>query len=423
MRRPFFAICVCVFAAGTTWGQTPSAADQAQTVKALLERIEKLEKRVEELEGRPAARPVAVMTEAKFVLPASTEPGAAVPSAEKKQEPVDHAEHVAARQMDERFPSLQWRGFADVDFSATNQKGTFSGFNLGQFDLQITSALAKKISYFAEITFTAQPAGYALEVERTLIRYDYNDYFKLSFGRYHTPINYWNTAFHHGAWLQTTITRPEMAQVGGRFIPIHFVGLLAEGRVPSGRLGLNYNVGIGNGRSSILSRAGDAGDVNNNRAWLVNIFARPARFYGLQVGGSIYGDELSPTSGPIVRELITSAHIVWTKETPEFLSEFANIRHRNTQTGQIINSQAFYVQVGYRLPWFEKRWKPYYRFEHIHLPLSEPVLNVPNLVESTVGLRYDISQFAAFKAEYRNFRRLITQPRVEGVFFQTAFTF
>jgi len=38
-----------------------------------------------------------------------------------------------------------------------------------------------------------------------LIRYDYNDFFKLSFGRYHTPINYWNTAFHHGLWLQTTI--------------------------------------------------------------------------------------------------------------------------------------------------------------------------------------------------------------------------
>ena len=46
--------------------------------------------------------------------------------------------------------------------------------------------------------------GFNIELERLIIRYDLNDYFKVSFGRYHTPINYWNTAYHHGAWLQTS---------------------------------------------------------------------------------------------------------------------------------------------------------------------------------------------------------------------------
>src|SRR5213075_2706220 len=112
----------------------------------------------------------------------------------------------------------------------------------------------KKVSYFGELSFTAQPAAYEVQVERSIIRYDYNDYFKISFGKYHTPISYWNTAYHHGAWLQTTTSRPDMIQVGGSFLPVHFVGALAEGTLPSGPLNISYDAALGNGRSSVVSR-------------------------------------------------------------------------------------------------------------------------------------------------------------------------
>jgi hypothetical protein len=299
-----------------------------------------------------------------------------------------------------------------------------SGFNIGQFVLHFASPLSRKVSYFGEVSFTAQPTAYELQVERTIIRYDYNDYFKISLGKYHTPIGYWNTAFHHGAWLQTTISRPQMVQFGGTFIPVHFVGMLAEGNLPSGGLGLGYNVGIGNGRSSILSKAGDSGDVNDNRAWVAEVFARPTRFYGLQFGGSVYRDKLTPQPGQNFDETITSAHLVWTKEHPEFLSEFANVHHHDVLSGKDYNSQAFYIQLAYRLPWQGNKWKPYYRFEYIHKPESDPVfLVVSDLVGSTLGVRYDISNYAAFKGEYRNSRIGVDEPRVNGAFFQTAFTF
>jgi hypothetical protein len=329
--------------------------------------------------------------------------------------------------METHYPSLQIRGFGDLNFSATDQRGTTSGFNLGQLDLHLASALSRKVSYFGEITFSAQPTGYTVEVERNIIRYDYNDYFKLSFGRYHTPIGYWNTAYHHGSWLQTTISRPEMVRFGGTFIPVHFVGFLAEGNIPSGGAGLGYNVGVGNGRGSIISRPGDAGDNNNNRAWVANLYSRPARLYGLQMGVSVYRDKITV---PVVggnpnnfREWISAAHIAYTKESPEFLAEFANVNHRNLLTNLITNNQAYYVQIGYRLPWFEKTLKPYYRFEHTHMSLSEQVLTNQDLVQSILGVRYDITSYASFKGEYRNTMRLPTDPRVNGVFFQTDFTF
>ena len=406
--------------------QTPNSADTAETIRALLARIDRLEKRVADLEGTAGA--------ARVEPPAVTASVAQPSNLSPQPPPGSHDDHLAATEAAQSAPQaplLKLSGFSDVDFSATDQHGVKSGFNEGQFTLHTASALSKKVTVFGELTLTARPdagtgtppaTGFNAEVERIVIRYDQSDYFKVSFGRFHTPINWWNTAFHHGAWLQTTAARPEMVQFGGKFIPVHFVGGLIEGAVPAGGLHLNYNVGVGNGRGSILSRAGDAGDVNNNRAWLVNLFVKPDRLFGLQAGGSLYRDKIGVGTRNF-DEWISSAHLVWAKENPEFIAEFANVNHTETGRPGSFNSQAFYVQLGYRLPEFGQRWKPYYRWEYIHMPSSDPVFTgIPDLAGSTLGMRYDITTFSAFKLEYRNLRRP-GLPRINGVFAQTSFTF
>jgi phosphate-selective porin O/P len=427
MHRPLLFCTALLLTAAVAWGQSPPAPDQTEQIRILLERVQELEKRVADLEMRPPAGGTAVLTAASAPAPPKPESSEAPVSPAQAHQHESTESQTAVRQMETHYPSLQIRGFGDLNFSATDQKGTTSGFNLGQLDLHLASALSRKVSYYGEITFNAQPTGYTVEVERNIIRYDYNDFFKLSFGRYHTPIGYWNTAFHHGSWLQTSISRPEMVRFGGTFIPVHFVGFLAEGNIPSGGAGLAYSAGVGNGRGSIISRPGDAGDDNNNRAWVANLYARPAKLYGLQMGVSVYRDKIKPApplpSGSDFREWITAAHIAYTKESPEFLAEFANVHHQNVLTNFVTNSQAYYVQVGYRLPWLEKALKPYYRFEHTHMPLSEQVLTNQDLVQSILGLRYDITNYASFKSEYRNTKRLPTDPHVNGVFFQTDFTF
>ncbi|MHB8500328.1 MAG: hypothetical protein ACYDCG_10045 [Candidatus Acidiferrales bacterium] len=436
MHRGLVITVLLVFAAGSAWGQSPPPnEDQAEQIKALLERVAQLEKRLAEVEAKQAAAgeatpnanvsaaavsPTMSPAEAPTPKPAPVETAATVQAAHTMERQVDQA---AVRQLEPHYPSLQIRGFGDADFSATDQKGTKSGFNLGQLDLHLASALSQKISYFAEMTFNAHPTGYTVEVERSIIRYDYNDFFKISFGRYHTPIGYWNTAFHHGAWLETTIDRPEMVRVGGTFIPIHFVGFLAEGNIPSGGLGLAYSVGVGNGRGDIISRPGDAGDNNNNRAWVANLYARPVRLYGLQFGASVYRDKITFADGRNFREWISSAHLVWTRGAPEFLAEFANVNHHQIFTNVSTNNPGFYVQLAYRLPWLENTLKPYYRFEYLHTPENEAVFTNLDLVESIFGLRYDISSYAAFKSEYRRASRQPGTPTINGLFLQTSFTF
>jgi len=204
-------------------------------------------------------------------------------------------------------PNLHIAGFGDINYSATKHLEGARGFSLGQFVLHMSSELSPRVSFFGELSFTARtdagsggppPAtGFNAEVERMSIRFDHSDKLKVSLGRYHTPINYWNTAFHHGQWLQTTITRPEMIQFGGRFLPVHFIGALAEGVTPAGGLNLNYQLGVGNGRNSVISRAGDPGDVNGNRAVLATAFVKPDQLYGLQAGGSVYADKITLSSG------------------------------------------------------------------------------------------------------------------------------
>jgi hypothetical protein len=420
-------------------GQTADPATR-ELIERLMNRIDTLEKRVAELEKEsPTAKAVAAQPPAPAPAPAALTPGPAVAHAHD-QPPVPELTPDAQPV----YPSLKIAGFGDIDFSASNLHGPsggfgaqtllnqHSGFEEGQFVLHLTSALSSKVTVFSELTLSARsdagtgtpPApGFNPEVERLILRYDLDDYFKISFGRYHTPINYWNTAFHHGQWLQTTISRPEMIQFGGSFLPVHFLGSLVEGAIPAGGLNLNYQAGIGNGRWLVISRAGDIGDINNNRAWLTNLFVKPDKLYGLQVGGSVYRDELSPANGLAAREWIQSGHIVWLKETPEVIAEFANVTH-NFFNGVTANSQAFYVQTAYRLPWFGKLWKPYYRFEQIHVPKADALFRplVPTFSGSTVGVRYDFASFAAFKLEYRNYTRR-DLPTINGIFSQTSFTF
>jgi len=339
----------------------------------------------------------------------------------------------AAREAQPEYPSLHLSGFADVNFAAQDRSEGARGFSEGQFTLHLVSALSPRVAFFGELTFSPRadagtgnpPAtGFNAEVERAIIRFDQSDELKVSFGRYHTPINWWNTAYHHGQWLQTTISRPEMVQFGGRFIPVHFVGALAEGVFPSRGWNINYQAGVGNGRGNVISRGGDAGDNNDRPAWLLNVSTKPDRAFGLQVGGSVYVDRVTVAGRPEFDERITAAHAVWQREDPELIAEVAHVHHEQVGGAQPTSDLAYYLQGAYRLPGAARLWKPYYRFEHIDIDANDTVFaGVPNLDGSTLGVRYDISTYAAIKSEARFRRRAADQPRANGWFLQIAFTF
>ncbi len=330
------------------------------------------------------------------------------------------------------YPDMKIIGFTDLDFGATDEPEmpANSGFFAGQFVLHFTSVLSPHFSFNSEVSLSARReaatlggAGYLIEVERSILKYTRSDRFKFSVGRFHTPISYWNVAYHHGSWLQTTVARPELTQFGGTFLPVHFVGALVEGTVPSGPVTLNYNLGLGNGRSSVASRPGDAGDVNNNRALIGTISARPNDPLDLQMGAAVYQDKYT-RAGSSTRELIASAHVAWTRETPELIAEYVWVRHRPVGGGALRRSRAYYVQAAYRLSVFAARLKPYVRYEDMHVAADDPVyVDVPSRRTGLGGVRFEASELVAVKAEYRRQRIDGHRSDVNGVHAQLSFSF
>ena len=234
-----------------------------------------------------------------------------------------------------------------------------------------------------------------------MVRYDFSDQFKISAGRFHTPIGYWNTAFHHGSWLQTSVARPEMIKFGSRFIPTHFVGLIVEGSLPDSPLGLGYSVGIGNGRAANIARAGD---VNDRRAWVARVRSRPISIVGLELGATFHNDRMQAPDLSEVNERIFALHAALDRDAPEILAEYAHVSHHPVAgTGGFPGSNAYYIQLGYRLSDSFGSVKPYVRVEQVVVPSGDDVfaplaLNYDGVI---VVVRYDPGVFLALRLEYR----------------------
>ena len=295
-------------------------------------------------------------------------------------------------------------GFADFDYDNTDLRGK-EGFSLGQAVAHVIAPIGERLNLFSEVSLTAHDTEYSIEIERLIIKHDFSSRNSLSAGRYHTPIGYWNTAFHHGAWLQTTISRPESVKFGSQLIPIHFVGMLFEGQFSGEHSGLGYNVGAGNGRHANIARAGDAGDINGKRAWVASVFYKPPSIKGLDAGIGAYSDRVSPLVGPEVDERIYSAYFALERETPEFIAEYTHSDHELTSgAGPSGGADSFYAQFAYRLRGNMERFKPYVRAERIEVDAEDPLLAPLSLNYKgvTAGVRFDVRPYASLKFEYRN---------------------
>jgi hypothetical protein len=314
--------------------------------------------------------------------------------------------------------------FADFNY-LDSQRPVAEGFKLGQVAGHLTWGMSERATLFTEATATGQATGFAVEFERVLLRYDFRDWLKLSAGRGHTPISYWNTAFHHGQWLQTTEARPEMVRGGNVLVPMHFVGVFGEGSVPVGPAAVTWSAGLGNGRGTSIGRGGDAGDVNNSRAAVASAALRMPRLANARIGGSLYTDRITPNAGVDVRERLLGAHFALERETPELIVEYVSIRHDPTRpAGRAVTTTAsYYAQLAYRLPGRAQRWKPYARYDNSRVPAGDTIFSPLRLNYDgfTAGARYDIGAIAAMKLEYRG-ERIERGPRLRTIAASLSFT-
>ena len=326
---------------------------------------------------------------------------------------------VAGQTPQAQAPFLQAFLFGDALFMLQDAAGP-DGFKLGQMVAHGNASLSERVVFFGEISISARASGYVLAMERAIVRYEFNDRFKLSGGRYHTPISYWNTEYHHGLWLQGSVARPEAIKFGSRYIPVHFVGAMLEGNLQAAPI--HYSVGIGNGRTEGLAGAGDAGDVNGNRAFVASASVRPRDLFGFRVGGAVYVDRISSGGVEFADEVITSAHVVWDRGRVDASAEFIHVSHEEILSGASGGSPSFYVHVGYRLTGAARYFTPYARYENMDIDEGDAVFAtvLSDYEAYVVGLRYDFDSLAALKAEYRN-ERIASGSRTDAYVVQASF--
>lgn len=144
-------------------------------------------------------------------------------------------------------------GFMDVGF-ATNTQGNPvanpKGFYVGSLSLYLSPDFGDNVKGLVEPHFEVNPqGGISTHIERLQIGYTFSDAATVWGGRFHTPYGYWNTAFHHGAQMQTSVFRPRFLDFedSGGVLPAHTVGIWSMGKFKTDRGRLTYDAFVGNG--------------------------------------------------------------------------------------------------------------------------------------------------------------------------------
>jgi len=64
-------------------------------------------------------------------------------------------------------------------------------------------------------------------------------------------------------------------------------------------------------RHEYIARYGGAGDINSDKAWMVQIQSAPDRYYGLNSVRRFYYVEVTPADRPEIKKSTVSAFVAW----------------------------------------------------------------------------------------------------------------
>lgn len=246
------------------------------------------------------------------------------------------------------------------------------------------------------------------EMERLQLGWLLHPTATLWIGRFHSPLGFWNSEHHHGAYLQTTISRPSILtfEDDGGVLPTHIVGALAEGSIEADAGDFNYAFGIG--RGPVLKEALEPVDILDPRSdGKQTLSARLS--YRMQESNSEYGAYAGHSRIPLrgkssleeASQMAVGAFYFFETKRLRFLAEL--FRLENSLTGPGISSRtafsALYLQPEYK---FSPAWTIFGRLEATGNNNNDPYLNLyPEFVTSrmVVGSRIDPARNQALKLE------------------------
>lgn len=252
------------------------------------------------------------------------------------------------------------------------------------------------------------------EMERLLLGWAPDHAHTLWLGRYHIPLGYWATEFHHGAYLQAAITPPSIAfdDEGGPF-PTHPSGLFFEGTHYREHALINYGLGIGIGPVlseqleplNILDPTGQKGKM----VLSARVSYRPVA-EGQSEIGVFAGHSIIPVINQPVTEVVQNLTGMFFNKEDECTRLFSEVYFAGNQLNGAFASGSSrfvsaYVQEEYRV-W--TAWTLFGRVENTFGATGDPYLNLlPEFVNRRLlaGARYKVSADQAIKLELSRSRQ------------------
>jgi hypothetical protein len=298
-----------------------------------------------------------------------------------------------------------FRGFTDISWrSGGMNTGRQPAFGIGQFDLYITSAVSDRVSFSGETVFEFDDVKneFVVDVERVVMTYKLDDHFRLLGGKVHTPIGYWNNAYHHGLALQPTIERPLLVHFedDGGALPIHTVGVQLSGRdLTDAHLG--FDMLLGNG-------LGNRPSFDTNKTPSVTVAMHSDITPSLRVGVSGYGDKVVAGTlnhrGDVLSadmtQTIGGGFLTYLTSGIEAIIEGQQVRNRSL--GVTTMSPGWFAYAGYRVA---PTIVPYFVHDQLKLASNDPYFLADDTRRETLGLRWEQSAAAVFKLEGRSIDR------------------
>lgn len=321
---------------------------------------------------------------------------------------------------------LPLHGFLDIKAGTSSPNGPekqkMQGFSLGTLDLYLTPEFGDKVKSLIEIALepNSDTGANAVDLERAQLGYATTDSSTVWMGRFHTPYGFWSTAYHHGAQLQTTISRPQFIDFEdlGGILPGHTVGGWMHGTTDS----LVYDVFAGNG-DRITGTAGagtldfNATKTDKNGSIIGGKIAyvfKHGSAEGLQIGAHAYTDKVLTyasssygNAAATAQANVTMTGLYASYEGDKFDvdAEYFGLATSNTATGATGTTSwthsMYFVQADMNMG----KYKPFVMFEKSALDNGDTVYigqlsNSSSYTRSTLGVRYDLSTAACVKLSW-----------------------
>jgi hypothetical protein len=293
---------------------------------------------------------------------------------------------------------LSMGAYGSVDYrasrvvSADGSKTTSNGFSIPTLDIFLRGSTGNW-SFLSEVLFDIDRGNtIRVDLDRMQVGYDVDEWLKITAGRFHTSLGYYNTAYPQGgAVYLLPVDRPIVVDQHDdtSILPTSTVGLNFHGRLPILQRRFSYDVDVTNGRGVQSDDLANGGDANNSK--MVNLRLR-YEIDGLILGGNALVDWIPPRLNEAdpaliqpntLREQIFGAHIAYVEHPWHIIGEGYVIQHIGPDATH--RTIAGISELGYTIG----RVTPYARYEFARFPADPDPFWNPLLTHQQERGNYD----------------------------------